>query len=462
MPVGLPYPPGASDEALKIQSLIQMMNARPAAPSPLDAVADQFQALGQQWMNDSVPPMPLPSLPIPQSALTQDRELRHFGAEPAPPSPPADLLANQMNVAIPNLEAQGYRNIGPMRPPEGVPSIGTPEGFMTPPSNRQPGRDINELRMLDAQNKAAAPGMMDTLTNWLTGTPQPEQQNLLSTREQMMVDALKADQAQRDATMAERQKLVTQHAQMKQMGRDIRQEGPDVVMFNQMSQALQGGGGEVGPPDPRLALLAPKVFAAQMEAWEAGQNQQRLDQRDEQLNLDREEGRRRFDVTRADAATREANQERRFNREMDFNERKADPFGLNQPTGTPTAPTNADFNARKDAHDTALGVNVVERDKNAGVYSEHVRKALEEQYRVTHRRDLNPMTAFSPDRQHFDNQHFIQEMMKQGWQRHVIDQFLNATGRAVPAPNYPAPPTRSERQVARESTGGGSWLFPGF
>lgn len=461
----LPMSPQANDLFNLLPELFQPTGA------PLvrrNALADQ--ALAQAQMNvPSVPELGTAEFAALQAALmappqtvgTADREFRQFGAEPPPPPIAADQFSNVMNTAIPNLQAQGYRNIGGDRPPSNVSFIGTPEGFMAPSSGNQPGRDINELRMLDAQNKAAAPdGWFEKLTAAITGQQAPNQ---LSQQEQMMVDALAADRAKRApvyAPMEERQKMVQQNAQEREVARNFRQEGPDAMMFAQLQQAVAGGGqgGPMGPPDQRLALLAPKVYAAQLAAWEASQNQQRLDQRDQQLVQDREEGRRQFDTQTGLTREGMAASDRRHTEEMDLNRRKLDPFGLDESQSAVAPAVAADQQARRNARDTALGVNVVERDKAAGAYSEDVRKELETQFRATRRRDLNPMTAFSPDRQYFDNQHFIQEMTRQGWSPDVIQQFLSATGRAVSEPNYPTPPTMAERKP----TGGGSWIFPGL
>ncbi len=427
--------------ALADQALAQAQQNVPMTPELGTA---EFQAL----QNALLAP--------PQSVLTQDRELRRFGAEPTPPPAGADTFSNEMNVAIPNLEAQGYRNIGPMRPPQGMSSIGTPEGYMVPPSSGQPGRDINELRMLDNQNKAAGGGMFQQLTNLLTGTQQQQPQNMLSQQEQMMVDSLKADRAKREATMAERQKLVTQNAQTKQAARNFRQEGPDAMMFAQLQQALQGGGqgAPMGAPDPRLALLAPKVYAAQLAAWEAGQNQQRLDLADKRLDQQRQDEAHRFDIQTGLTREGMAATDRRFNEEMAFNRDKADPFGVNAPTGT----SDLTQETKEDLKMKALGAtetDLLERDKQAGKLTPRASEALEAEYKRSKPLLRNPMMIGSPVNQYYDNKKFIEEMTKKRWSPAVIQQFLEQTGRTEEEPNYPevstasAPPSKS-------------WLFPGF
>jgi hypothetical protein len=340
-----------------------------------------------------------------------------------------------MNTAIPNLAAKGYRNVGPTMP-EGVPSIGTPEGYMA----RSPGgaqkRDVNELRMLAGQNADAD----------IAGTAAP---NVLNPQEQAMIDALERDRNNRDATMAERQKLVTQNAQKREATRDFQQD-PQAAIFAQLTQAVQGGGqgGALGPPDPKLAMLAPKVYAAQLEAWEASQNQQRLDQRDDQLDLDRDEGRRRFDVSTGLQREGMNRADRRHDEEMAAAEAK-NPLTLfdKASEGDPAAIAA-----------TGLGESIqVDNAKRTGKLTPTAIKHLNEEMKKF---TAGPLTSMNPffhlgraiggagnEIGSLDTQRtgeFSAAMVKDGWSPATVREFLAKTGQT---------PKRASQKPKRSPSG---------
>lgn len=251
-------------------------------------------------------------LKTPQTVNTRDRELRFENMSPADPGhmltngqwrpgpaqTPEEALQEQMKnelaAVIPNLEARGYRRVE--NAPPGTSGIGlTGDSFMAAPPRSpsdMPRRSIHDLRAMDKANQAAReaqpePGTLEKLRNAIFGTPQANVPNSLSPEEQARVAGFNKAADAQAAQETERRANVTSRAKMKQLGRDIRTEGITPVAFAQLQAAVQrqGGGGPIGPPDPALATWNPRAYAAQLAAFEAVQNQQRLTNQDKQQTL---------------------------------------------------------------------------------------------------------------------------------------------------------------------------------
>jgi hypothetical protein len=420
---GLFQPNGSTGMRRDQMADTAMAQAAQNVPMTPELGTAEFDALTQHLMRP------------PQSVLTQDNELRQFGAMPAPQRTPDEImqeqLMNEMNTAIPNLAAKGYRNVGPTMP-EGVPSIGTPEGYMA----RSPGgaqkRDVNELRMLAGQNANAD----------IAGTAAP---NVLNPQEQAMIDALERDRNNRDATMAERQKLVTQNAQKREATRDFQQD-PQAAIFAQLTQAVQGQGQE-GGTNPMLAAFAPGVFDRLSAASRGDRQQMMLDQEQQRIAQRDRESDRRFDAVQGREETRDAVSERRH-QEIMAREDAKNPVTL--------------FGKAREGDEGAIAATglseeiQIDDSKRLGKLTPVAVKHLNDRYKATKTTQLNPMMWGSPVNAYSRNENFIAEMKKEGWPPALIQEFLAQTGQAVEKPNYPGPKDRSNAPQKR------SILFPGF
>lgn len=428
---------GASPEAQQIEAIVAAMKNRPNVQAQMRQQALE-QALAQAAQNvQPFPELGTPEFaalnlnPTPQSALTADRELRFEGMPPAPQQNPEQALMEMMQReqqdVIPAFQQKGYAlREGAM--PQGAAGIGLQSGgYLELPSEQRTGVSIHDLRNRAAEAQGS-PGILGMLKDAIMGPPPSG----LTPDQQSRVERFNAADAASKAQQAERQKLVTQRAQMKQMGRDARMQGPGTVELAMLQQALQGGGAK-GMPNPMLARLDPKTFALLTEAATRQQAQQRLDNETRRIGQRDVESDRRFDVSMGLQRQEMANAERRHQEEMAAAEAK-NPLNIFKQAeeGNATAQAAAGYTPDQK----------INYAKRTGKLNPEATAYLNDQYKLFEPSTAEKVLTYPGralgnafgfgDGTSLETQRkseFIVKMTGEGWPVNLLNQFIAQTGR---------------------------------
>jgi hypothetical protein len=218
---------------------------------------------------------------------------------------------------------------------------------------------------------------------------------------------------------------------MKQLGRDMRTEGPQTVILAELRKAMQGGG--EGGANTGLAFFAPEAFQA------ITANTRANNQASREARLDTE-GTRQFDIRSRQFDAQEAGANRRSEAEIEEMRRRREADERKDPFYLPPSASNdpAQEEARR-AKMQALGVDVLEMDKKSGKLTPLVKKSLQEEYEKSRPSGIGAAlkapykigqalggTSVRKD----ENSAFIKKMVEQRYSPQVVQDFLKQSGKA--------------------------------